>query len=169
MILRVTVASLLLGAGALQPASPAQPAAHRAAGSLVGAWRLVSWTERLKDGTSRQNPRTVGSLMYSDSGRMCGVIIDPRRPAWRGRPPEDGEVRAAFDGLVAYCGTYDLHTDEGFVIHHVDIEKSPGSVGMTRKRWFEFAGPNRLSLRIDPAENGANIAEAVLVWERVQS
>jgi lipocalin-like protein len=168
MVFRVTLAVLLLGAIASPTTAPAQPTAHRAAGSLVGAWRLVSWTERLKDGTSRQNPRTVGSLMYSASGRMCGVIIDPHRPAWKGRPPDEAEIRAAFDGLVAYCGTYDLHTDEGFVVHHVDIEKSPGSVGISRKRWFEFTGLNRLSLRVDPAENGATVAESVLVWERVQ-
>lgn len=166
MTIRGLTAVLFLHASIAHPASFAQRVDHDPATSLVGAWRLVSWTERLADGTSRRNPRSVGSLMYSDSGRMCGVIMDPDRPAWKSRRPEDAEVRAAFDGFVAYCGTYELHAADGFVVHHVDIEKSPSSVGITRKRWVQFLGPNRLSLRIDPAENGANVAESVLVWQR---
>src|SRR5262249_36125186 len=120
----------------------------------------------LTDGTVRRNPRTVGSLMYSDTGRMCGVIMDPNRPAWRSRP-QDAEVRAAFDGFVAYCGAYDLHAADGFVVHHVDIEKSPSLVGIARKRWFTFDGPDRLVLRIDAAEIQGSIAESRLTWERV--
>jgi len=98
---------------------------------------------------------------------MCATIMNPDRPAWRSRRPDDGEVRAAFEGLVAYCGTYDLHAAEGFVVHHVDVEKSPASVGIARKRWFRFEGPNRLTLRVDPPENAAGIVESVLEWERV--
>jgi adenosylhomocysteine nucleosidase len=134
--------------------------------SLVGAWRLVSWDERLKDGTVRRNPRTTGSLLYADSGRMCAVIIDPDRPVYRSRPDE-AQVRAAFDGLVAYCGVYELHAPEGFVVHHVDIEKTPSAIGIHRKRWFVFEGANRLVLRIDAAENGPAISESRLTWERV--
>jgi hypothetical protein len=137
-----------------------------AASSLVGAWRLVSWDERLADGTTRHNPRTVGSLIYSDSGRMCAVIMDPNRPSWRGRP-DDAQVRTAWDGFVAYCGAYEVNAAEGFVVHHVDLEKSPAIVGAKRKRWFTFDGPNRLVLRIDQPENVGTIAESRLIWERV--
>jgi adenosylhomocysteine nucleosidase len=146
-----------------------QTASARTAGAptVVGAWRLVSWDERLADGRTRRNARTVGSLIYSDTGRMCAIIIDPTRPVWRSRPPEEAELRATYDGLVAYCGSYDLHAPEGFVVHHVDIEKSPAAVGITRTRWFTFEGPDRLVLRIDPSEMQAAIAESRLVWERV--
>lgn len=141
-------------------------AARDAGASLVGAWRLVSWEDRLADGTTRRNARTVGSLIYSDTGRMCAVIMDPNRPVWRGRP-QDAEVRTAYDGLVAYCGAYELHAAEGFVVHQVDIEKSPAIVGVKRKRWFTFDGPNRLVLRIDQAELQNTTAESRLIWERV--
>ena len=76
-------------------------------------------------------------------------------------------VRAAWDGVVAYCGSYDVHGAEGFVLHHVDLEKTPSIVGTTRKRWFTFDAAGRLTLRIDPAENGPNVVESRLVWERV--
>ena len=47
---------------------------------LAGAWRLVSWTERLADGTTRQVPLSVGYLIYSDTSRMCDTIMNPNRP-----------------------------------------------------------------------------------------
>jgi adenosylhomocysteine nucleosidase len=142
--------------------------ASAGAPSLVGAWRLVAWDEKRADGTTHRNPRSVGSLMYSDSGRMCGVIMDPARPSWQARPDE-AALRAAFNGLVAYCGAYEIHAADGFVLHRVDVEKSPLNVGLTRKRWFTFEGPDRLVLRVDPAEIGPATAESRLVWERVSS
>jgi hypothetical protein len=136
------------------------------ASRLVGAWRLVSWETRLADGTTRRNQMSTGSLVYSDSGRMCAVIMDPDRVSWAGRP-DDAQIRAAWNGLVAYCGRYDVHAAEGFVLHHVEIEKTPSIVGMTRKRWFAFDEAGRLTLRIDPAENGPDVVDSRLVWERV--
>lgn len=136
------------------------------AARLVGAWRLVSWEMQSADGTVRKSPMSVGSLMYSDSGRMCGMLMDPTRKTWTGRRPQDEDIRAAWDGLVAYCGTYEVDAKAGFIVHHVEIEKSPSNVGMTRKRWFTLDG-NRLSLRIDSAELPANQKESRLVWERI--
>jgi hypothetical protein len=78
-------------------------------GQLVGAWRLVSWEARLADGSTRKNPMSTGSLIYSDSGRMCAMLMDPNRAKWTGQP-DDAQV---------------------------------------------------------PAENGPNIVESRLIWERV--
>lgn len=134
--------------------------------ALVGAWRLVSWETTQADGSVRKSPMSVGSLMYSDSGRMCGVLMDPNRKT-PSRPPTDEEIRSAYNGIVAYCGTYEVDTKAGFVVHHVDLEKSPSNVGINRKRWFTLEG-NRLSLRIDAAELPATQKESRLVWERVR-
>ena len=133
---------------------------------LVGAWRLVSWEARLADGSTRKNPMSTGSLIYSDSGRMCAMLMDPTRTKWTGQP-DDAQVRAAWNGVAAYCGPYDVHADEGFVLHHVEFEKTPSIVGTIRKRWFTFDDAGRLTLRVDPAENGPNVVENRLVWERV--
>ena len=158
-LLTVLAASALCGSGV-----SAQKAFDPKA--LVGAWRLVSWDVTQADGSVRRNPMSVGSLMYSDSGRMCGVIMDPNRKALS-RPPADEEIRAVYNGLVAYCGTYEVDAKAGFVVHHVDLEKSPASVGIVRKRWFTLEG-DRLSLRIDSAELPAGQKESRLVWERVR-
>ncbi len=146
-------------------AAPCLRAQEGGAKALVGAWRLVSWDTTQTDGTVRKSPMAVGSLMYSDSGRMCGVLMDPNRKK-PSRPPTDEEIRSAYNGIVAYCGTYEVDTKAGFVVHHVDLEKSPSNVGINRKRWFTLEG-NRLSLRIDAAELPPNQKESRLVWERV--
>ncbi len=137
----------------------------RAAGQLTGAWRLVSWQEKLASGEVRPSRFTAGSIIYSDSGRMCAQLMDPQRPKLS-QTATDAEIRAAYQGFVAYCGRYEIHA-EGFVIHHVEFDKSPNIIGRERKRWFTFETPNRLSLRIDRAELGQGLAESTLVWERV--
>jgi len=157
---RVLIAALLVAAAPRASAQGIDPKA------LVGAWRLVSWETTQADGTVRKSPMSVGSLMYSDSGRMCGVLMDPTRKT-PSRPPTDEDIRAAYNGIVAYRGTYEVDAKAGFVIHHVDLEKSPANIGINRKRWLALEG-NRLSLKIDAAELPATQKESRLVWERVR-
>ena len=136
---------------------------------LVGMWRLVSWPERLADGTNRQNQKAVGYLIYTDNGHMCYVAMNAQRPKWSsGASPTPDEIVKSFNGFYAYCGAVEVHARAGFILHHVDIDKSPNFVGQTRKRWFKFDGPNRISLRIDSAENNPPVVESTLIWERVQ-
>ena len=157
---RVLIAALLVAAASRASAQGIDPRA------LIGAWQLVSWETTQADGTVRKSPMSVGSLIYSDSGRMCGVLMDPTRKT-PSRPPTDEEIRAAYNGIVAYCGTYEVDAKAGFVVHHVDLEKSPANIGISRKRWFTLEG-NRLSLKIDAAELPATQKESRLVWERVR-
>lgn len=136
---------------------------------FLGMWRLVGWTERAADGSTRPGQTDVGYLIYTDVNRMCAVLMDSKRPKWpSGAPANVAEAMARFSGFISYCAAVELHAAEGFVLHHVDVERSPNIVSTTRKRWFRFEGPNRLVLRIDPSELGAGVAESTLTWERVQ-
>ena len=139
------------------------------AGEFVGMWRLVSWTLRLADGTTRPDPRSVGYIVYTDTGRVCYVNIDPNRPKWTSETaPTAEEAISGIMGLRAYCGRVEVHAGEGFVVHHIDVDPVPNAVGQDRKRWFRFEGRNRLVLRVDPPELVPPIVESTLVWERVQ-
>lgn len=136
---------------------------------LIGAWRLVSWTDHLVEGGTRPNARTVGSLMYSDANRMCAIIMDPSRPKWSDDgSPTGPEAVSAIRGLTAYCGTYEVNAAEGFVVHHVDVESRPNRVGAERKRFFSSDGNDRLSLRVDPSEL-PGVKSSTLIWERVEA
>jgi hypothetical protein len=138
---------------------------------FIGMWRLVSWSQRLADGTTRQDPRSVAYIIYTDTGHMCSIGMAPDRPRWRSEnAPTASEALAAMGdaGLYAYCARVEVHAAEGFVLHRVEIDKSPNVVGQTRKRWFTFQGPNRVALRIDTPELIAPVVASTLIWERVE-
>ena len=105
--------------------------------------------------------------MYSETGRMCAVLANPDRPRWKSKTaPEDAELRSAFDGLVAYCGTYEINEAEGYVVHHIEMDKVPNLAGTDRKRYFTFL-KRRLVLR--PAlPLPAGVQDWTIEWERVE-
>ena len=166
---RLSVGVLLVLLTALTvPLSTGHASAEQSiAERFIGIWRLVSWEQRLADGTIRQAPNSVGYIIYTDTGHMCYVGMNPNRPKWVSRTPSESEAVSAITGLGAYCGTVEIHADDGFVLHRVEIERSPNNVGMLRKRWFTFEGLNRISLRVDEPELIPPLVESVLTWERV--
>ncbi len=138
---------------------------------FVGMWRLVSWTQRMVDGTTKPNSQSVGYIIYTDNSHMCFVAMNPNRPKWKSDlTPSTEEMVSGLGngGFYAYCATVEVHAKEGFILHHVEIDKSPNLVGGTRKRWFTFQGPNRVALRIDRSETNPSIVESTLIWERIQ-
>jgi len=163
---KMVAISMLLVFGLLNSMSYAQ-SLDDIAKQFVGTWRLSSYTDRLADGTTRPNRVSVAYLIYSDAGHMCSVGMDPRRPRWKSATPTPEEALASFQGSYGYCSSVEVHAKEGFVIHHVEIDKSPNAVSRDRKRWFTFQGPNRVALRIDPPELTAPVVESTLIWERV--
>jgi hypothetical protein len=137
--------------------------------SLVGTWRLVSAQQRLSDGSSRPDPqpgpRGVGYIMYDATGHVCVVIANPDRPAWAAAAsPTDAEVRSAFQGLVAYCGSYETNETEGSVTHHIEADREPHVAGTDRRRLATVRG-TRLVLR--PTSLPPGVAEWTVQWERV--
>ncbi len=137
--------------------------------ALVGTWRLVAARQRLTDGSVRPDPQPgahgVGYIMYDATGHMCVVLANPDRPAWKAREsPTDAEVRSAFEGLVAYCGTYETNDEKHYVIHHVEADRDPAMIGTDRTRLATVTG-NRLVLR--PLDLPAGIAEWTVEFERV--
>jgi hypothetical protein len=92
------------------------------------------------------------------------------RTPWKSlnSPTPDEALAAMGVPYNAYCARVEIHAAEGFVMHRVEVDKSPNMIGRTRKRWFTFQGPNRLALRMDPAELNPPVVESTLLWERVQ-
>lgn len=114
--------------------------------------------------------RNVGYIIYTGTNRMCYLSMNPNRPMWKSETaPTESEAISGMgnSGFYAYCATVEIHAEEGFVLHHVEIDKVPNIVGRTRKRWFTFQGPNRVALRIDSPELTSPVVESTLIWERV--
>ncbi|HWP85506.1 MAG TPA: lipocalin-like domain-containing protein [Terriglobia bacterium] len=138
---------------------------------FLGAWRLVGSQQKLADGSVRNNPfygpGGVGYLIYSDSGYMCVVTMDPSRPRWKNEAvPTEAELRSAMGGLMAYAGPYEVNAEGGYVIHHVAVDKIPNRVGAKQKRFFTFSG-DQLILRPEPPLP-AGVADYWLTWERIR-
>lgn len=159
---------LLILTGAVSNVATAQSSTQPASEQhFIGIWRLVSWTKEYDDGTTAQEPRSESYIIYTETGHMCWVAMDPRRPNLPAEPTEIEEA-VAFRGLGAYCATVEINLDDGYVIHHVEIAKMPNAVGIERKRWFSFDGSDRLHLRVDPTENILPLVESSLIWERIK-
>jgi hypothetical protein len=77
---------------------------------FVGTWRLVSWPQRLADGTTRRSPQSVGYIIYTDNNHVCYVNMDPNRPKWKSpTAPTESEEMSAMRGFGAYCANRSNH------------------------------------------------------------
>jgi len=128
---------------------------------------------RYRVGSTRERSPSAGAFRSSwrRSARRTPTlaVAPPAEPSTPASPPWKGKLApcAIPDAGDGYCGTYEVDSKAGFVVHHVDLEKSPANIGINRKRWFTLEG-NRLSLKIDAAELPATQKESRLVWERVR-
>jgi hypothetical protein len=159
---------MVLGALLMSAAASFAQTDQEAANQFWGIWRMVSRTQRLADGTTRPYPNNVGYIVYTEPGYMCYAAMNPNRALWKSASPTPEEAQSAITGLNAYCASVEVHAKEGFILHHVEVERVPNDVGKIRKRWFTFEGPNRVVFRIDSAELSPPVVEDTLVWERVQ-
>ncbi len=136
---------------------------------LVGFWRLVSTEQRLTDGTLRPSPlygpNGAGYMVYSSTGRMCVILMNPNRPRWESiDQPTPEEIESALNGFVAYYGGYEVHEAEGFVLHHIESHIVPNWIGREQKRYFTLLD-DRLTIQVAPPLP-EGVTEYKLVWER---
>jgi len=165
--------SLLLSLAALlcSAQAPKQFARRSMSDEFVGAWKLISLERRTAAGEVTypmgQNP--VGRLTYDALGRMSVQIMRPDRPKPQGVTPASwsaAEKAAAFDGFIAYYGTFKVSETERAVIHHVEASLYPHWVGSDQRRLYEFSG-SQLILRAVNGSGGPG-TESRLVWERAR-
>jgi lipocalin-like protein len=139
---------------------------------LVGTWRLASYESRGSAGAVLYpfGQGAIGQLTYDASGNMSAMLMKPNRPPFASqdmRRGTDSEVRDAFEGFIAYFGTYTVDPAKPTVTHHVRGASYPNWVGDDQVRYYEMDGP-RLVLRTPPIQVGGRSLQSVLVWERVR-
>jgi hypothetical protein len=107
--------------------------------------------------------------MYDAEGNMSALVARANVPVFASgdfRGGTDAEVRAAFDGFVAYFGTYSFNLSAGMVIHHVRSASFPNWTGTEQVRYFKAEG-QRLVLSA-PISEGGRCVTAILIWERAR-
>ena len=134
---------------------------------LLGAWRLISLTERTSKGEVRlpfgQDP--VGLLLYDNADRVSAQIMRRNQPRFAHNDWQrvsDQEKAAAWSAYLGYFGTYRIDENARAVIHHIEGSWYPNFVGSEQVRYFQFAD-EKLILSADVPGGRVEI-----VWEKVK-
>jgi hypothetical protein len=140
-------------------------------GLLIGTWKLISCEAHLPDGEVKypygKNP--IGMLVYDPSGHMCIMMMRRGRPNFSSDDPLGGnpeEIRSAYEGFDAYCGTYEIDRKGQIVIHHLEGSKFPNWVETDKVKFFELA-QDRLVLSTTPIMAGDEQWVVRSMWSRV--
>lgn len=138
---------------------------------FIGTWKLLSFEFRRSDGgiVYPLGKDAVGVLMYDAKGNMSVHLMSRDRGSFIEKDQLKGtpdEIRAAFEGFIAYFGTYEIDEEEGSVVHHVEGSLFPNLVGKDQKRFFRFYGA-QLELTAPAKPWGGASMTGVLVWEQV--
>jgi hypothetical protein len=132
---------------------------------LIGAWRLVSWSETKEDGMIDYplGKDAIGQLIYSADGHIAAQRARKDMPPlhdedWRSASmPESSRAWKSYFG---YFGTFSIDDDEKAVIHHVEGSWFPNLAHTDQTRMFRFIG-DELVLDADTAWGNVHI-----VWEK---
>ena len=139
---------------------------------FVGTWRLLECYGKWSDGriSYPYGDKPEGQLIYDGHGNFSGQIAGSGRPAFetgnllKGTPEE---IKTAFEGYIAYYGTYEVDESKGQVTHHVQSALFPNWIGDIQTRNFEFEG-KKLRLNPQPIKGSRADLTNTLLWERAQ-
>lgn len=136
-----------------------------ASASVVGAWKLESFDERVGDGSfkPRFGSHPIGYLIYTASGRISATLSGiHRKPLVSGSSSsEAAHCNESVYDFLAYAGTYRI--EGSTVFHHVETSVFTNLVGVTLKRGFQLTG-DALQIRTLPPYLWGT--QSVLVWKR---
>ncbi|NLA20571.1 hypothetical protein GPU89_32795 [Burkholderia cepacia] len=140
---------------------------------LVGAWRLVSYEIRPRDGSAVTYPLgrdARGWILYTRDGYMSAQMAAGRPPYASGdlHRGTESECTAAARGYIAYSGPFHLD-DDGTLTHEMDVSLFPNWIGNVQQRVFRLDG-DRLQLgTVGPVRIDGREVDAVLLWARAGS
>ncbi|MBR8065938.1 lipocalin-like domain-containing protein [Burkholderia ambifaria] len=140
---------------------------------LVGAWRLVSYEIRPRDGGTVTYPLgrdARGWILYTPDGYMSAQLMAPGRPPYADGDLQGGSVEeraAAAHGYIAYSGPFNVD-DNGTLTHEMDVSLYPNWIGNVQQRVVSIDG-DRLQLgTAEPVVISGREVNAVLVWVRAR-
>jgi hypothetical protein len=138
---------------------------------FAGTWRLLECYGRWSDGriSYPYGKEPAGLLMYDGHGNFSGQIAGSGRTAFESGNLLKGaaeEIKAAFEGYIAYYGTYEADEANSQMTHHVEDSLFPNWVGDIQVRKYEFEG-ERLRLNTQPIKGAKADLTVTLLWERV--
>ncbi len=141
------------------------------ASPLVGTWKLESSEFTGSDGSLSlpfgESP--TGVVHYDSNGYMSVQLMRGDRTRF---DKDDlklgtaGEVRAAFEGIITYFGTYSVDETASRVTHHLEGCSFPNWEGTELARSYTIEG-DLLTLTTDPMHVAGIDVTGVLTWRKV--
>lgn len=137
-------ASLLIGCATAGP-SAAKGGADSLSSRLVGTWQVMEMTDTDSSGVVRHpyGAHPLGYIVYDATGHMhVQVMRTPATPPFAAgdQNGSEREVRAAYDGYVAYFGNYRVDEAQSKVIHQVQGSLMPSYTGTDQPRPIKLVG-----------------------------
>ncbi len=141
--------------------------------SLIGSWDLVSLENRSEDGSVNRpfGEHPVGRLTYTADGLMSAQIMHGERATFKTAELYAGtpqEKVAAYDGYIAYYGSFVIDTAARKLTHHVTASLFPNWLGGDQIRFYELNGDTLTLTSKSFTAHGTQVTPHV-VWQRVRS
>jgi hypothetical protein len=138
---------------------------------LAGAWKLVSFEVRRKNGQTHYpfGGNASGQLIYTENGHVTANLSQNGRMEVKTGDIMDAsheEMAASFRGYISYFGQYEFDEKNSVVLHHVEGSLFPNWIGDTLKRNVKFIG-DRIELSTEPLKYGSEEVTGVVVWEKI--
>lgn len=115
------------------------------ASRLVGTWQVLELVDTDAAGkvSHPYGEHPIGYIVYDPTGHLhVQVMRTPATPPFAAGDQQgtDQEVRAAYDGYVAYFGSYEVDEAQGRVIHRVEGSLMPSYTGTDQPRPIRIVG-----------------------------
>ena len=134
---------------------------------ILGTWSFVSTVNTRPDG-SKYNPwgeNPTGILMYSPNGRFAFMIIRsdiPKLDREKGTPEQ---FTAAYNGQIAYHGTFTVDEKTKTIVHKVAGSTFSGFNGAEQKRVVTSVTADELRYTNATSSFGAKVDS---LWRRAK-
>ncbi len=137
---------------------------------FVGTWELESAEFRSNDGgiVYPFGKDAIGMLMYDATNNMSVQITRVGQKKFEIDSQFDGtplEMKTAFEGYLAYFGTYEVKDDVNVIIHHIKGSLFPNWTGRDQERYFELS-KGRLILKTPLMSLNNKKQTGLLIWKR---
>lgn len=139
---------------------------------LIGAWKLITSKIDIDDGRVMYpfGEDALGSIIFTESGRFAAQIMRRNRPKFASGDQLKGtpdEVKAGFEGFFSTFGSFELNSDEAYLVLNFEGSLFPNWEGASQKRIMEFKD-GQLILTTPPIQwGGGGEIVVVLIWERI--
>lgn len=135
--------------------------------SLVGTWKLVAYEDWTADGSVDRpfGDSPSGYLVYDNTGHMhVQVMRVPAMVDFPGAGDGTGDpllVQFAYQGYVAYYGSYTVDWQHSIVTHHVEGSLQPDYTATDQPRAFHFEGERFVIEERDPVTGSCGRREFI--------